>query len=814
MYLNDDTTTIAIIFRRKGKTETIEKFNGPVYVLEMEPGQTLASAGENLKLVKIDRSEIGTQLDLSRIPVIKIGGKKKHQGSKLRGFRAENPDFQGAFIMLPGSGGWDLDSGEVVLTSRELLKAGVQISGGKPVEEWINYRFSEGGAYVADWALTLHGKILNIEQSEVEQDATPELVWDWISGYGSRNHPLRLLIDKLRKEIEELEKARVLTEGGKERSVWDILQTYTLTKFKELGIKRVSGIPENFQLTLELVEPELASGKGMLGIIDIPGVGKKVMSNKAEGDSKVNGDVRAAVVLTAEEIRKVTDWPFEDIALRVAGAKDFTWHWTKTIFKSGEGRWPQILQEANEMYIHSQNLQNFPSSIKIADCQKHDAPKMPEPIIWGHDLITGKAKIAWPYLNHHHIQGWQISWTWESAEEAGKRGAEARDEAETFAYTRKVLANSVGQAGGAALPKDWPIFEPFKISFEEIMAKLEVTNYQLRNVEPRKEVRLEGGYFSEIREQWRGGTQVVEYHWSGEENGVIVIATIGLTNRILLDVCKKYASEEKVLELGVWIYNQEIARIAEYKQSLQEFLEAIINDPAYDYLPESIHEKCTEYLETLPSPENDLSYFKGLLETHWSIAVGQEWAASENELLVNWGGGFRMRGKSGRCNYWVIARDGSLRRPTQIEGYKHTMAEGIKYWRVIGPEELALAWDQYDGALVANMPKVLTQAQLKTVSEIEASLDLESGSFGLGVAISVASPEFKEVKEEEIHSEIKELVFEATDRKKGWYRCTKCKGQEQLKDEGELKLRSQLKAGKELHVVCPHCKIPGKIEAL
>jgi hypothetical protein len=100
---------ILLVFRLRGQTEEI-KFSGAVAVL-----------GENKRsLTWLTRNELPLNngvLDLSNAPTIAIGGKRKQQPQKAMDFLSRNPSFQGAILLYPGSGIWDLGEGMVFVTS-------------------------------------------------------------------------------------------------------------------------------------------------------------------------------------------------------------------------------------------------------------------------------------------------------------------------------------------------------------------------------------------------------------------------------------------------------------------------------------------------------------------------------------------------------------------------------------------------------------------------------------------------------------------------------------------------------------------------
>mgnify|MGYP001613005319 FL=1 len=141
--------SLVLVYRRKGERRE-EEFSGTVYII---------GAGDSL--AHVTREEIGDRLDLTKVPVIGIGGKRKHQPARAKEFLASNKGFQGAFLLYPGSGNWDLGEGMIFLTSREIL-GGKHVGGGRPEVQLTNHRWLRDGKYVADRARMLPGKVLDL----------------------------------------------------------------------------------------------------------------------------------------------------------------------------------------------------------------------------------------------------------------------------------------------------------------------------------------------------------------------------------------------------------------------------------------------------------------------------------------------------------------------------------------------------------------------------------------------------------------------------------------------------------------------------
>jgi hypothetical protein len=107
------------------------------------------------------------------------------------------------------------------------------------------------------------------------------------------------------------------------------------------------------------------------------------------------------------------------------------------------------------------------------------------------------------------------------------------------------------------------------------------------------------------------------------------------------------------------------------------------------------------------------------------------------EVLVDFGGHFRRMGKTGQCDYWVVCPDGTLRDPDKVMYRKRYTAEGNKQWKIVSPEELALAYSKSNSAdnhhcKVVKLPvEGATEAQRERAAKIETELSAMPGAFGL-----------------------------------------------------------------------------------
>ena len=113
--------------------------------------------------------------------------------------------------------------------------------------------------------------------------------------------------------------------------------------------------------------------------------------------------------------------------------------------------------------------------------------------------------------------------------------------------------------------------------------------------------------------------------------------------------------------------------------------------------------------------------------------VSSEMAALEQkqnsgEVLVDFGGHFRVMGATSQAQYWVVRPDGTQRDPDTISYRKRYSEEGDKQWRQVEPDELAISWFKAytaaDHDFVVNKAPVggCTIAQLETVDRLEAEI--------------------------------------------------------------------------------------------
>lgn len=627
---------ITLVYRRKGETYE-HSFHGPVAII----------GEDRKKLTWLKRKELPLKdgrLDMTNVPVVGIGGKRKHQPGRAQSFLEENPSFQGALILYPGTGNWDLGEGMLFVTSREVLE-GKRFSGGRPETQLTNFRFLRDGRYVADLAKMIHGKILETMETEIEQDVPMETL---VSALGSWNfsyfsHPLQQQCLGVWKELYDIEKRRALDQGGAERNIGEFITQYLTRNFIALGLKRVVDLPADFVITAELVIPDLVALRDSFGKIQILGIGWKLIVGLNYQERDIHFvKIRAAVEISPEELKQISDWPFTDIAIRVSGIENMNWRYSDALFQEGEDRWQKILDGVCARWIEIQRSANYPAEIAVKNPREIDPPATPEPVVWGHGLIDGQTYTAYAALHHSvtfgkgrsYDSGWSIRW-FDDPVKAEECDAAAREEVYTFTYTRNLLARFAAEAQFVELPVNVPL--------------------------------------------WRQP--------------------------------KDEADEEK------------------YREEVRTFAKSFISQPAFSCLSFKTREKVLD-LKEINFGTPDLSKLRADLAVEWPLAVHLHVLQSQGEILLNWGGHFRVMGNSDHSQYWVIGADGIFRSFTDVDYRKAYSSEGNKHWRIVGPEELALTWGGGISVSVAHRPAEITEEQRRAVAELEARQNFPSGLFG------------------------------------------------------------------------------------
>ncbi|MDO8512197.1 MAG: hypothetical protein Q7S57_02900 [bacterium] len=181
-------------------------------------------------------------------------------------------------------------------------------------------------------------------------------------------------------------------------------------------------------------------------------------------------------------------------------------------------------------------------------------------------------------------------------------------------------------------------------------------------------------------------------------------------------------SELQNLCVAVRLRGSEADRI-EALQKYRELVEKLGSDA----------KQVSEIAEILNSDEQD--YAAVLVKIH---NLGKDLASAERgEILVNFGGHFRMMGYTGQAQYWVIRPDGSEREPDEVDYRKRYTSEGNKKWWLVSSDELAISW--FKGTTASSHQCVVdklpaggcTPEQLATVAQLEQELSARfEGSHG------------------------------------------------------------------------------------
>jgi hypothetical protein len=177
-----------------------------------------------------------------------------------------------------------------------------------------------------------------------------------------------------------------------------------------------------------------------------------------------------------------------------------------------------------------------------------------------------------------------------------------------------------------------------------------------------------------------------------------------------------------------------------YRAKLQNFLDNLKAHPAYHALSSDVQAKFEKVIYTkVGAPLADADE----LEKAWAQAVELQSQEQKGEILVNWGGNFKLSGNGSRL-YWVVMPDGSLREADETKFVGRYNDEGTKKWLLVAPDEVALAWGKsYTAAphnfVVNKLPtgETCTAEQLATIHRIEAELAVKwDGQTGMSGSTS------------------------------------------------------------------------------
>lgn len=463
--------------------------------------------------------------------------------------------------------------------------------------------------------------------------------------------------------------------------------------------------------------------------LDIPGIGPRPLIEVRTDFGERHAFV---AMLTPEEVRDITAWP-----------SDTVYPWIPEIgdgFRSIEApdgrdalgapasdRWTKLCDWLNDL-LRDQRHVRYPENQPVADPHDADPPATPDPVVWHRDLRTGAEHVAYAALRHDvrtmkgrtTDRGWSIAW-FDNAEEAASIDAEARREASSFRTAREIesqLTSGV-EAADLEIPPDWerPVFQPAAVLE---YAGFSPAQYHLRNDIDAWSWTSGGG--SEESPDGRIDRIPMEYHAAlarQRKDGTWDIGSTAFADDRhaglgLLEGCsirapnyKDSAWAQAALEkMGV-----SVARIADIKTHFEQLIEtarqthadrvrqwtrALTERPAFHHLPLEVQQKIRALDTTLDESAwtGKRIPFREQLPIEWAKAEDLLRHESAGETLTNWGGHFRRMGGTGNADFWVVRPDGTLRDADAITYRKSYKTEGVKQWRIVGPDELAITWSK------------------------------------------------------------------------------------------------------------------------
>ena len=815
MITSSENKFFSIKFRKKGNVLT-EEFRGDVRI----EGESRTLSRNDLPL----REEV---LDLTHVPVVCIGGKRgSRQDRRLEEFRKSASDFGGVIYLLPYDWSWGWSDGHLILPSRQIL-GGQRVSGGRPEEKLVDFRWLPDGRYVADRARVLHGKTVEVLQKEVEQEPGTEKIAERLcQGFGCFEHsdPLVKAAAEVRSDLQDLENRRVLLSGEPARDMSALVRERLTAKLQAVGVRFVRDIPADFGLAAEEVAPELVAARDTLGTVEIPGLGRRLLEKQyAEFGF---GNPVPVVVITADELGRLTVWPFDRVypVLSELGATRIEWALRDAVEAPEAERIGKIREYFAERWLDIQRSSNRPKDETVADPSQVDPPGTPAPVVWGIDLRTGEEKRAYAALVHQVVgakgrfvdRGWGICW-FDSAEEAVAADAEGREDADSLVYARRLeeeLTRGVEEPLPVAIPPPYQRVAPTVAHVMELLG-FAPGQFRIGGQGPVRVCTDPGdSYYSEVR-----GREVALRHaefadrwWHKDGDSVVVFANATAENILRhLDAAERDlgVAREKIPAVREALQGEDREAKEAAEKAWGAFSAKLRASPIFACLPPGY------------------SLDRETISAAWAKAARLCELQKAGNILVNWGGHFRVMGATCQADYWVIRPDGSLRLPTSTGYRKRYMDEGEKTWRLVGTEELALSWSKAFTAahhefVVAKLPEGgCTPAQLEAVSRIEAELEKRwsdalgmsgkaSPGIGMGwgltarptrvaVKVVIQPPLAKPVPAPaaEQKNPVVETVFEDIGDRQ--FRCPICRGTEKLSKADDRRY----KAGDQMPIICP-----------
>lgn len=169
------------------------------------------------------------------------------------------------------------------------------------------------------------------------------------------------------------------------------------------------------------------------------------------------------------------------------------------------------------------------------------------------------------------------------------------------------------------------------------------------------------------------------------------------------------------------------------RQGFREKVEALAQETRFNAMP------TTGWRDSLEDWVTKAEAVLGEFEEAVEELQDRERRQKAGEILVDFGGYFRRMGVSGNGDHWVIQADGRQREPDEVEYRKGYTSEGIKGWRLVAEDELALSWTcgstrDVSGTSEFRVAKApvgeATPEQLEAVTALERELGV-MGAWGL-----------------------------------------------------------------------------------
>jgi hypothetical protein len=184
------------------------------------------------------------------------------------------------------------------------------------------------------------------------------------------------------------------------------------------------------------------------------------------------------------------------------------------------------------------------------------------------------------------------------------------------------------------------------------------------------------------------------------------------------------AEAEQLKEKAIMAMNQIWFELAD--DGLRRQIEVLTHGKEFNIMPtEGWENSLTSWVSDAKAVLVELAEVESELEA-------LEERQSSGEVLNDFGGHFRISGRTGNAQYWVVAPDGTERKPDEVSYRKRYTSEGEKCWHLVGPEELAISWFKANSAanheFVADKIPVdgcCTPEQLATVERIEREIESE-----------------------------------------------------------------------------------------